>query len=151
MNAPARHGVHLDLYTGDTRSVYESLFSSTDDAIESPNHAWAVKHGEIHRTEDLNGWVYLDLYRKPWFGRGLCISYSIFDVVRQIRQHEVWSEEEKVARLKEYHADVNARKSNWPPGALMRKWNRLIWPKEPNPRIEADAAMPSDGDASGDE
>jgi len=146
INGPARHGIHLDLYTGDIRSVHESLFSSTSKSIESPNHAWAVDHGRIHRKESSSGWVYLNLYQKPWFDSGRCFRYTIFDVVRQIRQHKAWSEEEKIARLKEYHEDLNALTTDWPPSELMTKWSQVFWPEEPAPRVEADAATPGKGE-----
>jgi hypothetical protein len=150
VNAPVRRGVYFDLYTGDERRYSETVFSSVTEKVESPNHAWAVEHGVIDPMKRSGGCVHLAHYRKPWFGRGLCVDYVYFDVVRAIRQRKAWSEEEKISRLKEYHADLNARPNVYF-SRVMKKWSKLVWPGEPNPSNGADAETPSVGDASDDE
>ncbi len=91
------------------------------------------------------------LYQKPWFGRGECITYADdFDVVAAIRRREAWSEKQKIERLKEYHADLNARTSDYAHGVI-QKWNGLLRPEEPNPRMQTDAAVNGDGDEESQE
>jgi hypothetical protein len=130
VNAPVERGMYLDLYTGNSTHYSRTPFSSTSESRLSPAQKWAKENGDVDPRKQGHLTVHLAQYRKPWFSGSIHADYCYFDVPTQVYQHQEWSSEQKIARLKEYHADLNAYEPDEYIKRVMKKWAKIFWPEK---------------------